>query len=131
MRLREARSLAGAETISTAREIVMKRKWILGAALMVTLVQMPGSVQAFECPAHFAVAQSAIDKAADSIGRMEGGMPMAAHAHLRHARMSLVEANFHHGQAGDVHHARAIVRANEARGHAVTAGIMSRELTKR
>ncbi len=109
----------------------MKRKWILGAAIMVTLVQMPGSVQAFECPAHFAVAQRAIDKAAERIRRMQGGMSMAAHAHLRQARMSLVEAEFHHDRAGSFHHARAIVRANEARGHAVAAGIMSRALAKR
>ena len=108
----------------------MKRKWILAAVIMVTLVQMPGSIQAFECPAHFAVAQSAIDKAADRIRRMEGGMPMAAHAHLRQARMGLVEAKFHHDQAGNFHHARAIVRANEARGHAVAAEILSRSLAK-
>ena len=108
----------------------MKRKWILAAVIMVTLVQMPGSIQAFECPAHFAVAQSAIDKAADRIRRMEGGMPMAAHAHLRQARMSLMEAKFHHDQAGGFHHARAIVRANEARGHAVAAEILSRSLAK-
>lgn len=109
----------------------MKRKWILASAIMVTLVQVSGSVQAFECPAHFAVAQGAIDKAADSIRRMVGGMPMAAHGHLRHARMSLVEAEFHHDRAGDFHHARAIVRANEARGHAVAAEIMSRSPAKR
>lgn len=108
----------------------MKRKWILAATLMVTLVQMPGSIQAFECSSHFAVAQGAIDEAADRIRRMEGGMPMAAHAHLRQARMSLVEAKFHHDQAGNFHHARAIVRANEARGHAVAAGILSRSLAK-
>ena len=109
----------------------MKRKWILGAALMATLVQTPGSVQAFECPAHFVVAQDAIDKAAERVRRMQGGMSMAAHAHLREARMSLVEAEFHHDRAGSFHHARAIVRANEARGHAVAAGILSRALATR
>lgn len=109
----------------------MKRKWILTAATIVTLVQMPGSVQAFECPAHFAVAQNAIDAAAGRVRRMKGGMPMAAHAHLRQARMSLVEAKFHHDRAGDFHHARAIVRANEARGHAVAASILSRALANR
>ncbi len=108
----------------------MKRKRILAAAIMVTLVQMPGNVQAFECPAHFAVAQSAIDKAADRVRRMQGGMSMAAHAHLQQARMSLVEAEFHHDRAGDFHHARAIVRANEARGHAVVGYILSRGLAK-
>ncbi len=109
----------------------MKRKWILAAAIMVTLVQMPGNVQAFECPEHFAAARMAIDKAAERIKRMEGGMSMTAHAHLRHARMSLAEAVFNHVHTGGSHHARAIVRANEARAHAVAAEILSRALAER
>ena len=60
---------------------------------------------------------------------------MAAISHLRHARMSLVEAKYHHTQAADFHqnfhHARALVRAFEARGHAITAEILSRGLAKR
>jgi hypothetical protein len=45
--------------------------------------------------------------------------------------MSLNEAEYHHTQAGNFHHARAIVRANEARGHAITAEILSREIAMR
>jgi hypothetical protein len=104
----------------------MKYQWILATAVIATPLQMPWPAQAFECPAHFAEAQAAIDKATESIKRMEGGMPMAAHAHLQHARMSFVEAKYHHTQSGDHHHARAIVRANEARGHAIAADIVSR-----
>jgi hypothetical protein len=105
----------------------MKRKWILAATVAPLLLMAPWPVQAFECPAHFAEAQAAIDKAAESIKRMEGGMPMASRAHLQHAKMSLNEAEYHHSQIGKFHHARAIVRANEARGHAFAAEILSRE----
>jgi hypothetical protein len=109
----------------------MKRKWILAATVAPLLSLAPWPAQAFECPAHFAEAQGAIDKAAESIKRMEGGMPLAARAHLRHARMSLNEAEYHHTKTGEFHHARAIVRANEARGHAVAAEVLSRNLANR
>ncbi len=112
-------------------EIAMKRKWILAATVAPLLLLTPWPAQAFECPVHFAAAQLAIDMAAESIKRMKGGMPIAARSHLRHARMSLNEADYHHTQTGNFHHARAIVRANEARGHAITAEILSREIAKR
>jgi hypothetical protein len=108
----------------------MKRKWILVATVAPLLLLTHWPVQAFECPVHFAAAQLAIDTAAESIRRMKGGMPIAARGHLRHANMSLNEAEYHHSQTGNFHHARAIVRANEARGHAITAEILSREITK-
>lgn len=109
----------------------MKRKWILAATVAPLLSLTPWPAQAFECPVHIAEAQGAIDKAAESIKPMNGGMPITSRAHLRYARMSLNEAEYHHSQAGDFHHARAIVRANEARGHAVAAEILSREPAKR
>ncbi len=83
-----------------------------------------------ECPEHFAAAQAAIDKASEQIRRMEGGMPLAAHGHLRYAKMSLVEAKYHHAQTGNYHHARAIVRANEARGHAIAGELLTRGIAK-
>ena len=108
----------------------MKPKWILAATVVPLLLLAPWPAQAFECPMHFAAAQAVIDKAAESITRMQGGMPMATRAHLRHARMSLNEAEYHHSQAGEFHHARAIVRAYEASGHAVAAEILSRRIAK-
>lgn len=109
----------------------MKCKWILAVTVIAPLMQMPWSAQAFECPAHFAEVQTAIDKADERIKHMKNGMPLSAISHLRHARMSLVEARFHHAQSGSFHHARAIVRANEARGHAIVAHIVSQELVKK
>lgn len=109
----------------------MKCKWIIATAVIAPLMQIPWSAQAFECPAHFAEAQMAIDKASERIKHAKGGMPLAARAHLRHARMSLNEAEYHHTHADKFHHARAIVRANEARGHAIAAYIVSGELVKK
>ena len=106
----------------------MKWKQTLTAALGILLFQVPGEAQAFECPVHFAEARAAIEKADESTRRMQGGMPMAALSHLQHARMSLVEAEYHHAkEKNGHHHARAIVRANEARGHAIAAYILSRK----
>ncbi len=109
----------------------MKRKWILAVTVIVPLMQISWSAQAFECPAHFAEAQMAIDKASERIKHIKGRMPLAALSHLRHARMSLVEGRYHHTQTGNFHHTRAIVRANEARGHAIAAYILSGELVKK
>ena len=109
----------------------MTRKWILAAALVASFVPMPWPAQAFECPEHFAAARTAINKAAERIKHMDGGMPMASRAHLRYARMSLNEAVYHHSRTGNFRHARAIVRANEARGHAVAAEILARSLANR
>ena len=103
----------------------MKRKWILAATVVPLLWLTPWPAQAFECPVHFAAAQLAIDIAAKSIEDMKHGMPITARSHLRNARMSLNEAEYHHRQAGNFHHARAIVRANEARGHAFAAEALS------
>ncbi len=109
----------------------MKRKWILAVTVIAPLMQMPWSAQAFECPAHFAEAEMAIDKASERIKHMNDGMPLVALSHIRHARMSLVEARYHHRQTGNFHHVRAVVRANEARGHAIAAYIVSGELVKK
>ncbi len=103
----------------------MKWKQTLTVALGTLLFQVSGEAQAFECPVHFAEVRAAIEKADESIQRMRGGTPMAALSHLQQARMSLVEAEYHHTKENGHHHARAIVRASEARGHAAAAYILS------
>lgn len=104
----------------------MNWKQPLTVALGTLLLQISVEVQAFECPVYFAEAQAVIEKADESIQRMEGGMPMAALSHLTQARMSLVEAEYHHTKENGYHHARAIASANEARGHAIAAYVLSR-----
>ncbi len=113
-------------------KFTMKFHWILAAAVVALTVQMAPSAQAFECPLHFAEAQAAIEQAAENTQGMESKMPKEdvalVLAHLGNARMSLVEAKYHHTQPNSHHHARAIVRANEARGHALAANTLHRIL---
>lgn len=101
-----------------------KQTLIAGAGAL--LLQLPAQAQAFECPTHFAEANAAIERAEKSIQSMQSGMPMAARSHLKDARMSLAEAEYHHAMEENYHHARAIVRADEARGRAIAAYYLSR-----
>lgn len=101
-----------------------KQTLIAGAGTL--LLQLPAQAQAFECPTHFAEAEVTIERAERSIQSMQGGMPMAARSHLDDARMTLAEAKFHHSKEENHHHAKAIVRAGEARGHAIAAYFLSR-----
>jgi hypothetical protein len=104
----------------------MRHRELYAITIVAVLSQVPFSVEAFECPKHFAEAQAAIDKATDSVKKMtKGGMPIVAISHLRDARTSLREAEYHHGQSNNVYHTRAIIRAGEAQSHALVAYIVS------
>ncbi len=96
------------------------------------------SAQAYECPKHFDEAWAAIEEVAENMNRAEGVLPkedmVAPRSHLRNARMSYAEGKQHHKAGrddGDYHHARAIVRANEAQGYAAAAGSLLRMLVNR
>jgi hypothetical protein len=107
-------------------EIVMKLTWMLPAAVAVLLLQLSSTAQAFVCPKHLATAQAAIDKATVSIMGMEDRMSKEdvarIQAHIGNAKMTLAEAIFHHeNPEGLDHHARAIMRASAAKGHALVA----------
>ena len=106
----------------------MKLKWILAVAVAALLLQFSSTAQAFECPKHIAEAQAAIEKAIASVMGMESKMSKEGitmvQSHIVHAKMTLAEAKFHHENKaleGLRHHAHAIMRANEARGHALAA----------
>jgi hypothetical protein len=96
------------------------------------------TAQAYECPKHFAEAWAAIEEVAENMKRAEAVLPkedmVVLRSHMRNARMSYVEGNHHHKAGrddGDYHHARAIVRAHEAKGHAAAAGSLLRLLVNR
>ena len=107
----------------------MKMKIAAAAAAVVLTFQAPGLAQAFECPKHFAEAQAAIDKVK---GDMKGDMSkkmrkedMAlVHALLDDAKSRLTSAMHNHEKPqGRFDHARAIAKADAARGYAVAADI--------
>ncbi len=109
----------------------MHIKWFIGVvSLGVALQFMPQGAQAFECPKHFTAAQAAIDKV---VGDMKGGMSkmmakadMAqVHLLLDDAKMLLAGAKHNHEKPqGRLDHARAIAKADSARGYAVAADML-------
>ena len=116
----------------------MKTKLLLVVSSTLLFFGASASVQAYECPKHFAKAWAAIETVAENMNRAEEVLPkddmVAPRSHLRNARMSYAEGKQHHKAGlddGDYHHARAIVRANEAQGHATAAGSLLRMLVNR
>ncbi len=89
----------------------------------------PLQIKAFECPKHFEEAQAAIDKVAQDMQGMERRMKrenMAlVHALLDDAKMLLEGARHNHEKPQGVYdHARAIAKADAARGHALAADML-------
>ena len=98
------------------------------AATVLSAVVLTGPATAFECPKHFNAAQAAIDKVAKDMKGMKKMMSrrdMAlVHALLDDAKMTLVGAKHNHQKPqGAYDHARAIAKADAARGYAVAADI--------
>ncbi len=108
----------------------MKVKWLLAASAAVLVMQAPWSAQAFEGPKHFAAAQAAVDKiTGDMKGDMSKKMPKAdmalVHALLDDAKTLLRSAKHNHEKPqGAFDHARAIAKADSARGYAMAADIL-------
>ena len=92
-------------------------------------LHLPPNVEAFECPKHFKEAQAAIDKVKGDMGgdmsKMMKKEDMAlVHALLDDAKMFLASAKHNHEKPqGRYDHARAIAKADSARGYAVAADI--------
>ena len=114
----------------------MKVKWLLAASAAAIALQMPLGAQAFECPKHFADAQAIIDKVT---GDMKGGMSkkmpkdqMAlVHALLDDAKTALAGAKHNHAKPqGAYDHARAIAKADAARGSALAADLLHFKMMK-
>ena len=116
--------------IRVQREVIMKVKRLLMASTATLMFLLPwGAAHGFECPKHFAESQVAIDKVA---GDMKGDMSkkmrkedMAlVHALLDDAKSQLASAKHNHEKPqGRFDHARAIAKADAARGYAVAADI--------
>ena len=111
----------------------MRIVWLLVVFVIAMVVSMSSRAEAFECPKHFKTAQVAIDKV---MGDMKGDMSQAMakagmkaemaliHALLDDAKMLLAGAKHNHEKPqGAYDHARAIAKADAARGSAVAADI--------
>lgn len=107
----------------------MRKIGVVVVCTMVLSLSLPFGVQAFECPKHFEEAQAAIDKVTDDMQGMEQMMDKSqmalVHALLDDAKMLLEGAKHNHEKPqGAYDHARAIAKADAARGYAVAADIL-------
>ena len=101
------------------------------AAMMVILalgLLIPFSAYAFECPKHFKAAQQAIDKITQDMKGM-GMMPKdqlaLVHAMVDDAKTLLKSAIHNHEKPQGLYdHARAIAKADAARGQALASDIL-------
>ncbi len=98
--------------------------------------QLPATARAFECPQHFAEAQTAINKVKRDMERMETKMPHSdiafVHSLLDDAHMLLGGARHNHSKSNGYHdHTRAIVKAETARGYALAAEILHINMMKK
>ena len=108
---------------------MMKAKWSISAIFAIFLVQISWNTFAFECPKHFAEAQATIDKITEDMKGMEKTMSkeeMAlVHALVDDAKMLLAGAKHNHEKPqGAYDHARAIAKADAARGYATAADML-------
>ncbi len=111
----------------------MKSPLLISILGMFVIVQASQTANAFECPKHFVKAQAAIDKVIEDMkGEMSKSMAKAGmrpqmalvHALLDDAKMHLTGARHNHEKPqGAYDHARAIAKADAARGYAVAADI--------
>ena len=106
----------------------MKRLLMASTATLMFLLPW-GTAQAFECPKHLAAAQAAIDKVNEDMkgdmSKMMRKEDMAlVHALLDDAESRLAAATHNHEKPRwPFDHARAIAKADAARGYAVAADI--------
>ena len=114
----------------------MGLKWLLAASAAVMILQMPSGAQAFGCPKAIAEAQALIDKVAADMKGMKGKVSKEDHA-LVHALLddakSLVAGSKHNHEKpqGAYDHARAIAKANAARGYAHAADVFHFSVMKK
>ncbi len=99
----------------------MRRKWTWAMILAGLAIQVPTTVQAFECRTHFAEVQVLIEEAKQAVKHMTSGQRLATLFDIREAEMILREARFHNEQLDNYRHSRAIIRANAARGYVKAA----------
>ncbi len=108
----------------------MKAKRLLMAPTATLMFLLPwGTAQAFECPKHFAEAQVVIDKVTedmngDMLKMMRKDDIALVFALLDDAKSRLTAARHNHKKPhAPFDHARAIAKADAARGYAIAADI--------
>ncbi len=108
----------------------MQSKWMLAAFAVALIFPTPWAAQAFECPKHFEAAEVATDAANDAMIGLKTDLHMQrGHILLDDAKMLLVSAEHNHKKPqNEFDHARAIAKADAAKGYAEAALIYFRKL---
>ena len=113
----------------------MTSKWILAVSIAALGIHVPWGAQAFECPKHIAAAEAAVNKVAEEMKKIKPVMDAmmdktemsVVHSLLANARiMVAVARRSHEKPVGPYDHARAIAKADSARGYAEATAILHR-----
>ena len=101
----------------------MQSRWLLAVFTAALILPTSWAAQAFECPKHFEAAQDVIDAANDSMIGLKTDLHMKrGHMLLDDAKMLLGSAEHNHKKPqNEFDHARAIAKADAAKGHAAAA----------
>ena len=105
----------------------MRTLGLAAGALTVSIFATPAF--AFECPKHFANAESAIASATDAMNAMpDGEQKGLVHTLVDDAKTWLDSAKHNHAKpaAGGYDHARSIAKAHSAMGYAMSAEMMAK-----
>ncbi|MCJ8300749.1 MAG: hypothetical protein MJK13_17705 [Pseudomonadales bacterium] len=113
----------------------MKLSKLLITSASILLLQFSSSAQAFQCPAHLAAAQSAIDKVAADMKAMHNKLNKQqvalVHALLDDAKMRMHSAAHNHDKPqGAYDHARSLAKADTALGYANAADLLMQNYLK-
>ena len=108
----------------------MQSKWLFAAFAVALIFPTPWAAQAFEFPKHIEVAEDAIDAANDAMIGLKTDIHMIrGHILLDDAKMLLGSAKHNHEKPqNEFDHARAISKADAAKGYAVAALIYYKKL---
>ncbi|MFQ5617524.1 MAG: hypothetical protein ACE5FR_01015 [Rhodospirillales bacterium] len=113
----------------------MTSKWILAASVAALGIHVPWGAQAFECPRHLAAAEAAVNKVTGEMQKLKPVMDTmmdktemsVVHTLLANARILVAVARRSHEKpVGPYDHARAIAKADAARGYAEATEILHR-----
>ena len=100
------------------------KKLFLAAPIIAISLGFSSPSWAFSCPGHFDEAQAAIDSATAAMGGVsDAGKKGLVHTLIDDAKHMLTAARHHHAKpaAGAYDHARALAKADAARGYAEAA----------
>ncbi|MFQ5881758.1 MAG: hypothetical protein ACE5I9_04715 [Candidatus Methylomirabilales bacterium] len=107
---------------------MMSKMCVFATILSLLVILSAPLAFAFECPKHFKEAQDAIDQAAAAMKKLPKDKQALVHTLIDDAKMLLHSARHNHEKpaAGDYDHARAIAKAEAARGYAVAAEMLAK-----